>query len=213
VRISELADETGVSIPSLKYYLREGLLHPGRPVSATRAEYDDSHVERVRLIRALVDVAGMSISDVRAVVATIEHPPDSRHEVLGTAHGALPAPGRNHAITEDVQRLVDGMGWRVDPDATALHTLSAAMEAARSAGLALRDDTLTAYARGCEEIARTDVAEAMRSRTLAEAIETVAVGTVLVDPILAALRRLAQEHVSAVGPEVRRPPADPPPGR
>ena len=34
MRISELAERTGVSIPTLKYYLREGLLHAGEAQGA-----------------------------------------------------------------------------------------------------------------------------------------------------------------------------------
>ena len=44
MQISGLSARTGVSIASLKYYLREGLLMPGAPTSATRAEYDEGHV-------------------------------------------------------------------------------------------------------------------------------------------------------------------------
>jgi DNA-binding transcriptional MerR regulator len=59
VRISELAESTGVALPTLKYYLREGLLMPGTPTSRTRAVYDGTHVERVRLVRALIETGGM----------------------------------------------------------------------------------------------------------------------------------------------------------
>src|SRR3954464_14004578 len=89
VRISQFSDATGVSIPTLKYYLREGLLHAGRSQGATRASYDDTHVDRVRLVRTLVDVGRLSIERVREVVQALENPPASRHELLGTAHGAL----------------------------------------------------------------------------------------------------------------------------
>src|SRR3954471_14727150 len=87
--ISQLSEATGVSIPTLKYYLREGLLHPGHSQGATRATYDDSHVDRVRLVRTLIEVGRLSIERVREVVQALETPPASRHELLGTAHGAL----------------------------------------------------------------------------------------------------------------------------
>jgi MerR HTH family regulatory protein len=65
VRISELSEATGVAVHTLKYYLREGLLMPGRPTSRTRAEYGGEHVERVRLVRALVEHGGVPIAGVR----------------------------------------------------------------------------------------------------------------------------------------------------
>ena len=38
MRISDLAETTGVPVHTLKYYLREGLLMPGEATSRTRAE-------------------------------------------------------------------------------------------------------------------------------------------------------------------------------
>ena len=44
VRIAELSSRSGTSIPSIKFYLREGLLPSGEATGATRARYDESHV-------------------------------------------------------------------------------------------------------------------------------------------------------------------------
>ena len=65
---------SGLPVPTIKYYLREGLLHPGEAVGATRARYDDSHVRRLRLVRALTEVAGMRLEDVRRVLVAIDDP-------------------------------------------------------------------------------------------------------------------------------------------
>lgn len=95
MQISQLSVVTDVPVPTLKYYLREGLLMPGTALSATRADYDDSHVERVRLLRALIDVGRLSLADAGRVIATLDAGPGTDlAEVLGTAHAALPAPGR-----------------------------------------------------------------------------------------------------------------------
>ena len=63
--MSELSSRSGLPVPTIKYYLRERLLQPGEAVGATRARYDDSHVRRLRLVRALTEVAGMRLDDVR----------------------------------------------------------------------------------------------------------------------------------------------------
>src|SRR5262245_47294698 len=47
VLVSELVARTGVPLPTVKYYMREGVLMPGRAISATRAEYGDEHVHRI----------------------------------------------------------------------------------------------------------------------------------------------------------------------
>ena len=56
MRISDLSEATGVPVATVKYYLRERLLHPGEVVSRTQARYDASHVERLTLVRALTEV-------------------------------------------------------------------------------------------------------------------------------------------------------------
>lgn len=44
MRLSELSKQSGVTTATIKYYLREGLLPPGERVTATQAEYDESHL-------------------------------------------------------------------------------------------------------------------------------------------------------------------------
>ena len=73
MRISELAEVSGVPLATVKYYLREGLLPPGRSVTARLSEYDDEHLRRLRLLRALREVGGVPVS--RAVT---ERPGGSR---------------------------------------------------------------------------------------------------------------------------------------
>ena len=93
MRISELAETTGVPVHTLKYYLREGLLMPGEATSRTRAEYGPEHVDRVRLVRALVEHGGVGIAGISAILSALASPPASRHDLLGIAHYALPTPG------------------------------------------------------------------------------------------------------------------------
>src|SRR5687767_1024974 len=90
MRISELSTVTGVPVATVKYYLREGLVPPGRVTAATRAEYDESHVGRLRLARALVQVGGLPVAAARDVLASLDAAGGSLHEVLGAAHSALP---------------------------------------------------------------------------------------------------------------------------
>lgn len=198
MRMAELSERSGVPVATLKYYLREGLLPPGESEGATRARYAAAHLERVRLIRALVESAGLSIADVRRVVEALDHPPASRHELLGVAQYALPAPHREHLVAQEVRDLVDALGWQVSPDAPALHALSGAVEAARAGGIPLTADSLRRYAEAVAGVAAVDVGN-VRGLDPEQALLTVTVGTVLVDPVLSSLRRLAQEDLSSRG--------------
>lgn len=195
MRISELSDRSGVSVATLKYYLREGLLPAGESLGATRAEYSEEHLRRVRLVRALVD-AGVSVAEAKRVTAALDDPPRSLHDLLGRAQYALPAPHRQTPVSDEVTALLTGLGWSITPGSPALHSLTGAIAAARAAGVPLPPEALQGYARATEGIATVDVTN-VPTDDLAAALHRVVAGTVLVDPVLSALRRLAQEHVSS----------------
>ncbi len=197
MRISELGAVTGVPVHTLKYYLREGLLMPGRATSRTRAEYGDQHVERVRLVRALVDQGGVAIAGVRAILDALDAPPPSRHDLYGVAACAMPTPAADRPVDADAVALVEDLGWQVSPDAPALHSLSAAVRAAEAAGVGLSPGLLRRYAEAMRGVADVDLSVAERASSPQEAMRTVVIGTVMVDPVLIALRRVAQEAVSA----------------
>jgi len=197
MRISELGEATGVPVHTLKYYLREGLLMPGRATSRTRAEYGDEHVERVRLVRALVDQGGVSIAGVRAILDALDAPPPSRHDLYGVAACAMPTPAGDRPVDAVAVALVEDLGWQVSPDAPALHSLSAAVRAAEAAGVGLSPGLLRRYAEAMRGVADVDLTVAERASSPQEAMRTVVIGTVMVDPVLLALRRVAQEAVSA----------------
>ena len=205
MRISELAAVTGVPVHTLKYYLREGLLMPGESTSRTRAEYGAEHVERVRLVRALVEHGGVGISGAHSILRALKSPPPSRHELLGVAHAALPggAGGAGGAGADDrdvdpaVLAFVERLDWGVGDCSPAVRGLADAVTRARSAGLPLPDADLEGYARAMRSVAEVDLEVTGRAGSAAEALRTVVLGTVLVDPVLLALRRLAQEAESA----------------
>ena len=58
MRISELSRRSGAPVSTLKYYLREGLVHEGERLSGNQTDYDETHVQRVRLERALLETGG-----------------------------------------------------------------------------------------------------------------------------------------------------------
>ena len=52
MKISELSAQSAVSIASIKYYIREGVLAAGEPTAANQADYGEEHLDRLRLIRS-----------------------------------------------------------------------------------------------------------------------------------------------------------------
>ncbi|MBB5830190.1 MerR family transcriptional regulator [Brachybacterium aquaticum] len=89
MRISELSARTDVAVGTIKYYLREGLVPPGRSTSRTTAEYDETHVERIRLVRALIQTGGLGLAAVRRVIEVVDGPAPERLDLLAVAQQAL----------------------------------------------------------------------------------------------------------------------------
>ena len=122
MRIAELSQLTGVSIPTLKYYLREGLLPSGQATAVNQAEYNDSHVRRVRLVRSLVEIARLSLADVRSVLDAVDDVGVSTHDAFATAQDAMVShrerdPEHHNAALAEVYRFVRRHRLRVRPDA------------------------------------------------------------------------------------------------
>ncbi|MGP9539791.1 MerR family transcriptional regulator [Brachybacterium sp. AOP43-C2-M15] len=223
MRISELSARTDVPVGTLKYYLREGLLAPGRRTSRTGAEYDDSHVARVRLVRALTDAGGLGIAAVRRVVEVIDAPEPARLDVLATAQDALlredvpdarpvaagsgdaiaapvtvgqdgPAPTGHGAPRAAAEDWVRERGWTAFPGDLVIARLERAWQACDQAGVSLDAELLDEYADAMEQVARLDVASVPQEPE--GAVRRVVVGTVMLEPVLLALRLLAQRELS-----------------
>ncbi len=191
----ELAERSGVPVATVKYYLREELLPPGVAVGATRAHYDEGHVARLRLIRALVEVAGMGLDRVRSVLAAVDSG-TSVEASIGAAHYRLSPPSQaGQESTERVRRLVDERGWACDPDQTHARALAAGLDAMAAAGQPMSEQALAAYADAAALVARADLAGIGR-RDADDATTFAITGTVLGEAPLLALRRMAQESIA-----------------
>ncbi|MEV1170416.1 MerR family transcriptional regulator [Nonomuraea sp. NPDC049784] len=201
MRISELSAKSGVAIPTIKYYLREGLLHQGQQTAATRAEYDESHLRRLRLIRAMLEVGRLPVASIKKVIAAVEDESLPVHLMLGTAHYALspavePEPGEDWQIARDqVDRLIADLGWDIDPRAPTRDELAQTLVKMRQLGLPI---DLTPYV----EAARKLVSEVEMDTIPFDgprdaAVEALVLGTVLYGKAFDTLRRMAQESESA----------------
>ncbi len=199
MRISELSRRTLVPVGTVKFYLREGLLPAGTRTSATQAEYDEAHVDRLRLVRVLLGTAGLSVAAALEVVAALDSPPGPIHDLLGVAHrasGSRAGTAANEADRHRAVALVRGRGWQVHDQTPALDQLAEALAAMAEIGLVDPEAVLDSYARAAEQLAEVDVAGVPTGDPVA-AVRHVITGTILLEPVLLALRRLAQEDVSA----------------
>ena len=73
LKMSELAERSGVSAGTIKHYLREGLLGDGEEVKRTSrnmAYYPEDFVERIQLIKRLQEERFMPLRVIRDVMAS-----------------------------------------------------------------------------------------------------------------------------------------------
>jgi len=204
MRIADLSRESGVPAPTIKYYVREGLLPPGELTSPNQAQYGDGHLRRLKLIRALTEVGGLSIAATRELLSAVDAPGRSLRDTLGKAQYAT-TPRLGHQASDQARQratrqagdLLRQRGWQIKPNSPALQLLIAVLAALRDLG---EDDLLAladAYAGPAEQIATADVTTVLGRPSLDAMLDGVIVGTILGDTLLAALRRLAQENASA----------------
>lgn len=68
LRMGELAEASGVPVPTIKHYLREGLLPEPVKTSRNMAYYPPEFVERIRLIKRLQEERFMPLKAIRNVL-------------------------------------------------------------------------------------------------------------------------------------------------
>jgi DNA-binding transcriptional MerR regulator len=203
MRVSELSRLAGVPVPTIKYYLREGLLSPGLHTSPNQARYDQSHVRRLRLIRTLIEFGGLSVAAARGVLSNLDSPDPSMFQLLGRAQLAVaerrqPASdGGREAAGREVAQLVARHGWQVGPDNPGWAALAQLVLTIRRLG---EDDLLSLldqYADMAAQVARSELEMVGARRDPESMVEAVILGTVLGDAVLMAIRRLAQQDAAA----------------
>lgn len=204
MKVSELSDRSGLPVQTIKYYIREGLLPKGAATAATRAEYDDSHLERLRLIRALREVGDLPIASVKRIVGAVDDEEVGLHELLGTAAYALSPPSEARpedpdwrSAREDVDAIVAELGWRVTPDAPTRDLLAQAFIALRRLGVPIVWTELRPYIEAATIIAEHEVGAIADRSERGRAVQTAVATNVLYEKVLLALRRMAQEDASA----------------
>ncbi|WP_405063012.1 MerR family transcriptional regulator [Kribbella sp. NBC_01505] len=203
MRIGELSKATGIPVPTIKYYLREGLLAPGELTSPNQASYGDVHIRRLRLIRALVDLAQVPVAQVKEIVESLDADDIPLHDQIGRAHRALtPArkptasPEARTAAALEVDALITRRGWTVAAEAPALATLIDTVAALRTLGQDNLVAFLDAYAEAVERFTQLEV-EAVAAPTRDQLAESVVIGTILGETLISSLRLLAHESTSA----------------
>ena len=207
MRMKDLATTSGVPVATLKFYLREGLLHPGTATAVNQAEYDDGHVRRVKLVQALLQLGRLSIAAAQRVVAGVEDDALPTHDAFGVAQDAM-VPERDRsgsvyaAALLEVDRFVRRHRLKVRPQAAVRSMLADALVGLGECdllpqGVAATSELFDPMMPAVMQMAEREVASTPGSTTRAQQVEHTVVGTVVFEVAHAALRRLALEDASS----------------
>ncbi|MET8569044.1 MerR family transcriptional regulator [Streptomyces sp. NPDC004783] len=208
MRLADLSKRSGISVTTIKYYLREGLLPPGRQLNATTAEYGEEHLRRLRLVRALIQVGKVPVATAREVLGHVDDESLGRTVRLGAALWALPQepePDEEDpavvAARAEVDRLLHMLGWETARELAPLspvhRSLVVAVAALRRLDFPWDAELMAPYGELMHEVARRDLDFMESHASEAEQVELAVASTVLFQPVLRALHRLAQEEESA----------------
>ena len=198
MKISELSARSKVPIPSIKLYIREGLLGAGRRTAKNQALYSEAHLEQLLLIRTLRDTLDMPLAQIASVVANQASSSYDRFE-----HGlnaALPAARARSEETPEHDRMwallspvMKKLGWVSARDAVAVRaTLDALVVIAREMPGMLSSQLIERYARVVVEIASFEIPDDWNPAAAVEgSLRYAVLGTLLFEPLLLSLRRVA----------------------
>lgn len=198
MRLAELSARSGLTTATIKYYLRIRLLPPGETRSSTWASYDETHLRRLRLVRALTDVAELSLEEVRGVVEAVDAS-GSDHEVRGAAQWPLSTTVAQDPSSESLRQVDDllaRVGWELAAETPHRRALATALDTLHDLDFPATDQVLDAYATALDSVAEMELMRVAAETEPAMAAERIVIGTLLYEPVLLTLRRMAHEAAS-----------------
>jgi DNA-binding transcriptional MerR regulator len=234
VRLAELVRRSGVPRSTIKFYLREGLLPAGEPQARNQARYGPRHLERLELIRALREVAGLPLDVITRVAQQLDTAAERGWQAavdpVGEALRAIYAPparklGRVErrefeTLRAEVRDLLAALPWTTGNEGHyfADEIAGALWDVRRYLYPDYPVSDLAGYAREAWRLSAFEYAHApggarvpLRARgdDVAEPTRRAILATVLFDRIFGALRRCANSMRSIrIGEGLEVPPAD-----
>jgi DNA-binding transcriptional MerR regulator len=202
MRISELSQESGLPIATIKFYLREGLLPPGERTARNQAAYGKDHLSRLHLISALTVVGRLPLSAVREIVTALEDRGtqlDGLCQVINKALIPLDHQDQAGPIGTDaraqVNAFVDGLDWNVEPGSPGRSTLAQVLTALRLLGWDDNVDVFLPYQQSAAKLAGREVDTVSIDSGEDQAALMLVARTVLFEVAWCTLRRMAHEHL------------------
>ncbi len=236
MRLAELSRRSGVARSTLKFYIREGVLPAGKPTGRNQAVYGPDHLERLALIRALREVAGLPLEVIRRVTGDLDRARtqgwESDADPIGEAWRAMYAPPRRvrspeaqaeyEKVRAEVVELIRGLPWTLSQDTRSTYYFAdeladTVLEIRRYLYPDYPVSALAFYAREAWGLSEREFAQAYRGARvperargddIAEPTRRAILATILFERIFGALRRCANAMRSMrIGLGLEVPPA------
>ncbi|AGL16724.1 MerR family transcriptional regulator [Actinoplanes sp. N902-109] len=205
MRISALAEVGGVPVPTIKFYIRAGLLPAGRPTARNQAEYGDEHLARLRLIRILTGPGRLSLAAVQRILGALDDTgmmPGER--CRATIWALFPDASDERGPTVErarvvVDEFVDRLGWSVDADSPGRSALTQVLAALHRLGIPCDAEVFRPYAEAAERMVAAEPV------TLpAPSAEAAVARSVLLGVAFESMRQLASEHRMGCDPQAAK---------
>ncbi|QYF72218.1 MerR family transcriptional regulator [Cryobacterium sp. PAMC25264] len=198
MRMAELSATSGIPVATIKYYLREGLLPAGERSGPNQSLYGPEHLRRLRVIRGLLEVGGLSVADAHEVIDAIDSDLGLAHtfDVAQRTVSPLIDPA---TLSADAVAQVDEVlsGWHVSPENPGRLAAARVLQTFAELGQPDLSGWVPGYAAAALAVAEADLDEIDVRDDRESKTEMVVIGTVLGDALFAGLRRAAQEHVTS----------------
>jgi DNA-binding transcriptional MerR regulator len=200
MQVSELAERAGIPLATVKYYLREQLLPAGRTVGPRRAEYDETHLARLRVLRLLREVGEVPVTSLRQVVEALDDENLSVHEAMTIVADVIAAVPEPELQDPDSLTTVDAVfgevGWtRIRPESLDRQRLASLVTLLNGPGpLGASVEVLSFYAAIADQLSRAEVALVDHTTDRSQQLEQMVTGSVLFGQVFGLLRQLGHEH-------------------
>ncbi len=126
-RIGEIAELTGVSTRTVRYYEEIGLLQPSGHSPGGSRRYDDASVARLQRIRELRYMLGLDLDQIGEVLRA-----EDRLEQLRTEYRSPKAKGRELALILEAIEINNGVRAQLREKLVALEEFLHELDAAAS---------------------------------------------------------------------------------
>lgn len=198
--VSELAERADVPLATVKYYLREGLLPAGETTGPRRAEYDEAHLRRLRVLRLLREVGEVPVTSLRRIVEAMDDSTLPVHDamtLIADVISAGPTPGhQDEAALQMVDDLFDSLGWdAIRPESVDRLRLAGLVSLLNGPGpLGANGEVLRYYAGIADDLAKTEISMVDHSVERSTLLEDMVAGSVVYGQVFELLRQLGHEQ-------------------